>query len=412
MWAISLAGILTESNQSYRNSLNAEAMNEAGKNIWLTVMKRDWDINTREELFETLEILEKGGHSASLNEIQKILIEIFLTEDKFDVLDILGKYNWDQTKINRLNFVRANWTNYIARNIKAWDLGRGISLCRWGYNVGFITEEEAWEKIFYFAKMIRPLYNSWEEYGYDYLLGRLFWASGFGEEKSYLTSTEAIYEKLLSSYWSRIDWNIDLDQEETAIPPVTTNFFLEPDDNDGMIQFRTNDPANYDSWLYAYAPNPNQSPNVYECNVKKLSGSDTYGYGMIFCVDDSDKSKLSFYRLFITVNGSFSISKRIKGATNSWPVNWRYSQYLKTGYNVYNTLRVEREDNKDSSIFRVFINDNLAAVFNDAEPINGSKIGPVVSVNRMEMELFPYIPVDVRFRYKTANPPATAALFQ
>ncbi|MDR2176588.1 MAG: DUF1266 domain-containing protein, partial [Treponema sp.] len=73
-----------------------------------------------------------------------------------------------------------NWNIFNDRNILAWDLGRNIALCRWGYDVGFLSEEEAWEKIMYYAKLIQPLYKSWEEYGYDYYMGRVFWASGFG----------------------------------------------------------------------------------------------------------------------------------------------------------------------------------------------------------------------------------------
>jgi len=58
-----------------------------------------------------------------------------------------------------------SWNIYQYLTIKAWDLGRSISLCRWGYNVGFITEDEAWARIFRIARIIQPLYRSWEGYG-------------------------------------------------------------------------------------------------------------------------------------------------------------------------------------------------------------------------------------------------------
>jgi len=399
MWAISLTGIMTENNRSNRNSLNTSAMNETGRNIWLNVMSRDWGVSTREELLETLETLETGGHSASLSEIQSIIYEIHRTANEFDVIAILNKYRWDQTKINRFNYVLANWGRYYYRTIRSWDLGRGISLCRWGYNVGFITEEEAWEKIFHYAKIIQSLYNSWEEYGYDYFMGRLFWASGFREEENYFARTDTVYRKLLNSYWGWIDWNVDLDQHDAVRPPVDTKRFLEPDDKDGTLQYRTNDPALYDRWVYNYWPNPNPDPNIYECKAKKITGSDTYGYGMVFCVDDSDKNNVSFYRLFITVDGRFAVAKRTGNVWGTAPVRWRNSPFINTGYNVYNSLRVERADNEKSSVFRIFINDNLAAVFEDDNPINGRKAGLVVSVNVMEMEQFPYIPVDVRFNF-------------
>jgi hypothetical protein len=52
----------------------------------------------------------------------------------------------------------------------------------WGFDTGFLIEQEAWEKIMYYARMIQPLYTSWEEYGTDYCAGRLFWSSDFGGE--------------------------------------------------------------------------------------------------------------------------------------------------------------------------------------------------------------------------------------
>jgi hypothetical protein len=408
MWAISLTGIMTETNRSYRNSLNASTMDETGRNIWLEVLRRDWGITTREELLETLDIMESDGHAASFREIQEIIYEIKNGGTGVEVIDILSKFGWDQVKIKRLNFVITNWDQYQNRTIKSWDLGRNISLCRWGYNVGFITYDEAWEKIFHYASIIKLLYNSWEEYGYDYMMGRLFWASGFGEEERYLARTEPVYKQLLNSYWSWIDWKIDLNQSEKYIP-VNTIRFLKPDDNDGTLQYMTNDPVFYDRFYFNYSLNPNTNPNIYECRIKKISGSEVYGYGILFFVDDADKNNVSYYRLFITVNGMFAVAKRIGNAWSaSTPVPWRNSQFIKTGFDVYNTIRVERADNENGAAFRIFFNDNHAITFNDNNPINGTKAGLVVSVNIMEMEQFPFVPVDVRFDWNAPvySPPS------
>ena len=398
-WAISLTGIMTELNRSNRSSLNASAMDERGRNTWVEVLRRDWGITTREELLGMLDSLEYGGHAASFREIQGILNEVNGARNESEIIAIMTKYEWDQTKINRFNYIFNNWNRYNNRTIKAWDLGRSISLCRWGFNVGFITEDEAWKKIFHYARIIQSLYNSWEEYGYDYFMGRLFWASGFREEESYFARTETVYRQLLNSYWSWIDWHIDLDQSETTVIPVKTIRFLKPDDNDGTAQYSTNDPALYNKWPYSYSPNPNPDPNIYECRIKKISGNNSYGFGILFCVDDADRNNINFYRFFITLNGTFTIAKRIGNNWAPTPVSWRNSSFINTGYNEYNTLRVERVDNEKNATFRIFINDNLAAAFNDDNPINGSKAGLVVSVNIMEMEQFPYIPVDVRFYF-------------
>jgi len=397
LWAISLPGILTEVREGYRNSLNDKAMNESGRNSVLGTLSRDWGITTREELFEMLDSLENGGHEASFMEIQEILYEIAKAGDYRKAMQvILYGYQWDQVKWNRFRYVFNNWEKYQNVTLKAWDLGRSVSLCRWGYNAGFLTEGEAWKRIFHIARIIQPLYSSWEEYGYDYFMGRLFWASGSGQEESYLARTEPIYGRLLNSYWGWLDWNTDLDADEDDVP-IIERYFLPPVDNDGTAQYLTNNSAMYNRYTWSAIPNPN--PNVYECKVKKISGNDDYGYGMVFCFDDSDSGNISYYRFFINVNGRFAIAKRTDNSWTNDPVRWTTSSFLNTGYGVYNTLRVEKTNNGNSATFRIFINDNLAASFNDNSPLNGNKIGPVVSVNIMEMEQFPHIPVDVRFEY-------------
>jgi hypothetical protein len=113
----------------------------------------------------------------------------------------------------------------------------------------------------------------------------------------------------------------------------------------------------------------------------------------------TDRNNASYYRFFITVNGRYTIQKRVGNTWATAPLSWRDSLSINTGFNVYNTLRVERTDNENSATFRIFINGTLSATFNDSSPINGSKAGLVVSVNVMELEQFPYIPVDVRFYY-------------
>jgi hypothetical protein len=399
MWAISLTGIMTEINSSNLNTLHASTMDERGRNTWLTVLRRDWGITTREQLLEMLDSLENGGHAASFREIQDIIHEINGARNDYEVRAILLKFSWDQTKLNRFNYIWNNWHQYHNRTIKAWDLGRCISLCRWGYNVGFITEKEAWDKIFHFANLIQPLYNSWEEYGYDYYMGRIFWASGFREEESYLASTEPVYRRLLSTYWSGwLDWHIDLEEPETAVP-VNTIHYLRPADNDGTIQYRTNDSALSNRGEYTYMPNPNADPNVYECRVKKISGNDTSSFGILFCVDDTDRNNVSYYHFTITVSGTFSVRKLVGFHWVTSPVGWRDSSFIYTGYNVYNTLRVERTDTVNGATFRIYINGNLAAIFDDANPINASRTGLVTMVGRVDIELFPYIPVDVRFEF-------------
>jgi hypothetical protein len=214
LWAIALTGIMSERNNSNHTTLESNDMNEKNKKIWLEVLRRDWSINNREELLQTLENMENDGHAASLKFIKEIIQETIQDKGEFSIITIYNKYQLNSRQYNYLKFTILNWNRFSDRTILSWDWGRNISLCRWGYDVGFLTEEEAWEKIMYYAKKIQPLYSSWEEYGYDYYMGRVFWVSGFGEDVAYLLQTNPIYNKLIgeSGYWHHLKWNIVLEK--------------------------------------------------------------------------------------------------------------------------------------------------------------------------------------------------------
>jgi hypothetical protein len=397
-WALSLAGIMTELHKVNRNTLNPDEINETNRARWRETLRRDWGVTSREGLLRTLDTTENEGNASSLNYIKRIIGET--ANQGFSIFDIYNKYRLTQRQYNYLKFTIANWNALNSRTLMAWDLGRNISLCRWGYTVGFLTEEEAWEKIMYYARKLQLFYNSWNEYGTDYYLGRLFWSSGSGEDVDYMLVTAPLYDKLTTGFWNHIDWYTNLTAEDDAGAAAATIRYRKPADNDGTTQFRTNDPAYYNKWSPRYMDNPGADQNIFECGVKKISGDDDYGYGILFCVDDSDTAKRSFYRLFITVNGRFTVQKMVD---DKWvgnpPVSWRDSPSLNKGYNVYNHIMIERTGDDAKARFGVYFNKKLAAEFTDDAPVNGVRVGLVTSVNVSGKEMFPHIPVDVRFDY-------------
>lgn len=208
-WAIALTGIMTEINHDSHDTLNFDVLTEANKRNYQELLRRDWGIITREELLETMTAMELNGHAASLAFVKKIISG----NRDFSFNSIFNKFQLSARQYNYLKFTIANWGHYAARTILAWDLGRNIALCRWGYDTGLLTEDEAWEKIMYYARKVQGLYNSWAEYGLDYYLGRIFWASGFGGEMDYFLKTDEVYQKLMGQggYWNSLEWKVNLD---------------------------------------------------------------------------------------------------------------------------------------------------------------------------------------------------------
>ncbi|MGP1576440.1 MAG: DUF1266 domain-containing protein [Treponema sp.] len=208
-WALALTEIMTEVNHDSHETLNFSDRNEENKARYEEMLDRDWGIHNREELLETITKVECDGHAAALKEIKDIM-----NDTKYlSLFTLLSDYELSERKYNYFKFTLANWTLFSDRTIIAWDYGRCIALCRWGYDCGYLTEQEAWEKIFYYAQLIQPLYTDWKEYGFDYYMGRLFFAAGFCEEVAYAEQTDKIYRKLIGpgGYWRMLEWNISLE---------------------------------------------------------------------------------------------------------------------------------------------------------------------------------------------------------
>jgi hypothetical protein len=214
LWALALTGFLTIANGDQHDVLGFNDINEDNRSNYLELLRRDWGVNNREELLETIQRTENDGHAAALRLVKQTIQETMNENGEFSIATIYNKYHLSSRYYNYLKFAVVNWNRLGNRTILAWDWGRAIALCRWGYSVSFLTEEEAWRKIMELAAKIQTAYQSWEEFGYDYYMGRVFWASGFGEDVNYLVQTDKLYSDLVGQdgYWKNFEWRIDLSE--------------------------------------------------------------------------------------------------------------------------------------------------------------------------------------------------------
>ena len=95
-------------------------------------------------------------------------------------IDMLApKYRTDSTLAETRQILR-DWCEHNSKrrrnSLVGWDYCRYIMLCRCGYQVGFLSEEEAWGRIMPMARAIQAAFPSWSELGEDYLVGREFWS--------------------------------------------------------------------------------------------------------------------------------------------------------------------------------------------------------------------------------------------
>jgi hypothetical protein len=164
-------------------------------------------------------------------------------------------------------------------------------------------------------------------------------------------------------------------------------------DSNGFIQFSTNDPKDLGGSYWNIYQNSSSDPNVYEIEVKKVSGYLGGGYGMLFGFVDNN----NYYRLLITNNGNYSTAKRVNGTVTVFQSFVR-STYLTAGPNETNTLKVVYTPANDK--YTVYLNDHNVTSFTDTSITGGTRIGFYVSISSQTNENFPGTPVDVWFRQK------------
>ena len=106
--------------------------------------------------------------------------------------------------------------------------------------------------------------------------------------------------------------------------------------------------------------------------IKKVSGINNNGFGLIFGRQDSDNQN----EFFISSNGSYNI-KNIENGTASYPKNWTKSSHIKTGDGAFNYLKVEKKGNA----LEYYINSNLVHTIY-ATKFYGDRVGFIVYGNQ------------------------------
>lgn len=205
-WALGCGAILTEyryerHDMLLRNYLNQEDIKDIKETL------DGWNANSRDSLFETLSWLEKGGHSKQFEKMGKEIADV--NEQQYEELLEENKDNPD--KLQKIKIVKKYYKQLGPKGLLGWDYSRYICLCRWGYIAGYISEEEAWSRILPAARLLQSKFDSWEDLGQNYLIGRQFWS--FQETQESGQEIEDAFQRLLdekSSPWNQYPWNMDL----------------------------------------------------------------------------------------------------------------------------------------------------------------------------------------------------------
>ena len=153
----------------------------AGTDTLKEMLEEWWEVTDRKSALETISwLLNEGQHAGAdpaLTEIRQRGIEAITEEEKAD----------------------------LPETVLAWDLVRAVNMARWAFICGYINEDEMWEAIRTTAGIAKESFNSWEEYGNSFAVGRGIWR---GETDDYETADEVVGALLNKedSPWKAIEW--------------------------------------------------------------------------------------------------------------------------------------------------------------------------------------------------------------
>jgi hypothetical protein len=204
-WALAASALLTEFRKERHDQIGSRTRERAA--IARSTMKESWGVANRADLIEALDALDDGGNHRTFMTLGKRLSEA----SDADLMAILAVPGLDRDTIHSFKIVREYFPQLGDKGLVGWDRARYISLCRWGYEAGFLDEEEAWEKIMPAAAIIQSTFFSWQDLGENYLIGREFWSYTKTLENGKLMW--AAYDRLMGnpeSPWNTIPWELNL----------------------------------------------------------------------------------------------------------------------------------------------------------------------------------------------------------
>ena len=208
LWALAASAVLTEANGQQHNMLGGGNKNDDNTKQWKKILRDYWGVENKKDLLDTLEWIEREGHRKSFEEVGEqisriselqrslLLAKVANNEQAKSVIMIVTKY---YPKLGK------------KKSLKGWDYSRYISLCRWGYLVGYFSEKEAWKKIMPVARKLQKTFDSWEELGQNYIIGREYWSYKATQRSG--QKYRRAYKKLLDddqSPWNTLDWDTNL----------------------------------------------------------------------------------------------------------------------------------------------------------------------------------------------------------
>ncbi|MEY4513966.1 MAG: hypothetical protein RLZZ450_6088 [Pseudomonadota bacterium] len=207
-WAIAAGADLAVRNGQFLDAL------PTGLTHAHEILSTWWGIESREDALDMLRHLAREGHRASYQQVvtlvrgqpesqQRALIErVAFDIEQPELAETFETLLASQRLLVDDGLLAAD---AAPPNLLAWDLGRLINICRWCFDVGWLSEEECWRHILPAADALQREYDSWSELSTAYVMGFVMWKGGDPDlEYGVLKSDRKLLLSDARSPWKRL----------------------------------------------------------------------------------------------------------------------------------------------------------------------------------------------------------------
>lgn len=180
-WAIACGADLAKLNGQYLNDISTGFSKQECRDM----LSQWWDVDSKEELMETIEWLVTEGHRIQYDIIWQAMNAVSIKESKAFLREHVATNQMEEeTALERLRNMRDALELFQENQLIAadtqpemliWDFARIINLSRGGFDAGYITREEALNIIMRCVQPIKKMYSSWKQLSVSYQFARCVW---------------------------------------------------------------------------------------------------------------------------------------------------------------------------------------------------------------------------------------------
>jgi len=199
-WALAVGAIYPQSNGDNPQMLGYDNQHSPAR--VRDDLKEWWGATDRKTFLEALDNLHTDGHGASYRTVGATLAA--MNDTDFEAWKAATPEKKEKARL-----IRTQYLKWKKKTGIAWDLCRYANLVNMGYVAGYLSEDEAWEKLLMAARETQASFDSWQEMSDNFLDGREIWD---GKRDPFF---EACSQLLLdareaNSPWNQYPWKTEL----------------------------------------------------------------------------------------------------------------------------------------------------------------------------------------------------------